>query len=166
MNGTVQTNAGRGQSSCPEESVYLDLIRTAELLSRPLSLLLKSEDLSAAQYNVLRILRGAPEGITCGEIGNRMISRDPDITRLLDRLEKRGLIYRARDARDRRVVLTRISDDGLALLARLDEPVRAKHRELLGHLGPERLHALTDLLELCRTPSAGLTEDSADVPVA
>ncbi|MEP6715122.1 MAG: hypothetical protein ABJC09_06085 [Terriglobia bacterium] len=73
----------------PEEAVFLDLMRTTDLLSRPLAQLLKSEDLSATQYNILRILRGASEGLACGEIGNRMITRDPDITRLLDRLEKR-----------------------------------------------------------------------------
>lgn len=116
--------------------------------------LLKVEDLSPAQYNVLRILRGAPEGLTCGEIGNRLVTRDPDITRLLDRLEKRGLIARQRGGEDRRVVLTRIEQDGLELLARLDEPVRALHRGLLGHLGAERLRTLAELLEACRSEPA------------
>ena len=134
----------------PEEAAYLDLVRTTEMLSRPLAQVLKMEDVSPAQYNILRILRGSPEGLTCGEIGNRMISRDPDITRLLDRLEKRGLIARARDQRDRRVVLTRIAADGLGLLSRLDQPVRDMHRKLLGHLGAERLRALAAMLEACR----------------
>lgn len=129
-----------------EEDVFLDLMRTSDLLSRRLVPVLKDEDLSPAQYNVLRILRGAPEGLSCGDIGNRMISRDPDITRLLDRMEKRNLIQRARDTQDRRMVLTRISREGLQMLARLDEPIQAAHRKLLGHMGRERLHRLTALL--------------------
>ncbi len=72
----------------PEEAAFLEILRTAEVLSFPLVRLLKGYELSLTQYNVLRILRGAPEELTCGEIGNRMITRDPDITRLLDRLEK------------------------------------------------------------------------------
>ena len=121
------------------------------MLSHPLEQLLKTEELTSAQYNVLRILRGAPEGLTCGEIGNRMIARDPDITRLLDRLEKRNLISRGRDTADRRVVLTRISDGGLELLERLDQPIRDTHRRLLGHLGNQRLRELGRLLEVCRS---------------
>jgi DNA-binding MarR family transcriptional regulator len=135
----------------PEEAAYLDLLRTTELLSHPLTQLLKPEELSPAQYNVLRILRGSPDGLTCGEIGNRMITRDPDITRLLDRLERRNLIYRGRDEKDRRVVLVRISPEGLELLGRLDQPIRDAHRKLLGHLGAERLRELAKLLEACRT---------------
>jgi DNA-binding MarR family transcriptional regulator len=135
----------------PEEAAYLDLLRTTEALSRPFAQLLKGEDLSPAQYNVLRILRGSPDGLTCGEIGSRMIARDPDITRLLDRMEKRHLIARGRDQKDRRVVLTRITPDGQAVLARMDDPVRETHRKLLGHLGTERLQALHRLLEACRS---------------
>ena len=138
----------------PEEAAYLDLVRTAEILSRPLERLFKAHDLSPAQYNVLRILRGCPEGLTCGEIGTRMITRDPDITRLLDRMEKRTLISRSRDEKDRRVVLTRITAGGLDLLARLDQPVRDVHRRLLGHLGSERIRTLRQLLEACRSEAA------------
>jgi DNA-binding MarR family transcriptional regulator len=136
-----------------EEAVFLDLLRTSDVLSRRLAYILKNEDLSSNQYNVLRILRGAPEGLACGEIGSRMISRDPDITRLLDRLEKRGLVSRCRETKDRRTVLTRISPEGLKLLARLDEPVQQAHREQLGHLGRERLKALTELLRDSRESS-------------
>lgn len=136
---------------CPEEAAYLDLLRTTDMLSRPVVQVLKSEDLSPTQYNVLRILRGSPGGLTCGEIGNRMITRDPDITRLLDRLEKRNLISRCRETKDRRMVLTRIAPDGLELLARLDAPVQAIHRKLLGHLGGERLRALVSLLAISRS---------------
>src|SRR6266851_400942 len=112
---------------------------------------LKAEDLSATQYNVLRILRGAPEGLPCGEIASRMITRDPDVTRLLDRLEKRGLISRRRETKDRRTVMARITPDGLKLLSRLDEPVQAAHRKQLGHLGRERLRTLTELLRISRS---------------
>src|SRR5580658_11304060 len=92
---------------CLEEDAFLDLLRTTHMLSRRPAQVLKTEDLSSTQYNALRILRGAPEWLTCGEVASRMITRDPDITRLLDRLEKRGLISRCREAKDRRMVLTR-----------------------------------------------------------
>lgn len=138
------------KAQLPEELAYLDLVRTTETLTRPVAQLLKSEELSPAQYNVLRILRGSPGGLTCGDIGNRLITHDPDLTRLADRMEKRGLISRCRGEKDRRVVLTRITPEGLHLLARLDEPVRDLHRKLLGHLGGERLQTLRQLLEACR----------------
>ena len=129
---------------------FLDLLRTTDILSRRLIPVLKAEDLSATQYNVLRILRGAPAGLACGEIAGRMITRDPDVTRLLDRLEKRGLIARSRETRDRRTVITCITPEGLKLLSRLDGPVRAAHRRQLGHLGRNRLRALTELLRVAR----------------
>jgi DNA-binding MarR family transcriptional regulator len=134
-----------------EESAFLELMRTTDMLSRGLAPLLKAEELSSTQYNVLRILRGSPEGLPCGEIGNRMITRDPDITRLLDRLEKRGLVSRCRETKDRRMVLTRITGAGLELLARLDEPVQDIHRAQLGHLGRERLQSLVELVRAARS---------------
>ncbi len=137
----------RGSS---EEALYLDLLRTVERLGRPVTGLLKAEDLSPNQYNVLRILRGAEDGLTCGEIGERMITRDPDITRLVDRLQKRKLVGRKRDTKDRRVVLTRILPAGLELLARLDGPVLDGHWRLLGHLSADRQRLLRQLLEECR----------------
>lgn len=136
-----------------EEAAYVDLVRTAEIVSRPVVDLLKAEDLSPAQYNVLRILRGSPAGLTCGDIASRMITRDPDITRLLDRLEKRALIERNRDVADRRVVLARITAVGREVLARIDAPLRDLHRRRFGPLGPERLRLLTELLAACRTAS-------------
>src|ERR1700679_67836 len=142
------------RAECPEEMAYLELSRTTDLLSRSLSQLLKPEDLSSTQYNVLRILRGAPDGLPCGEIGSRMITRDPDITRLLDRLEKRGLISRRRVTKDRRTVIARLTPAGLRLLARLDPPVQDTHREQLGHLGMKRLRALTELLAAFRGPAS------------
>lgn len=131
--------------------MFLDLLRTIDMLSRSLAMVLKTEDLSANQYNVLRILRGSPDGLPCGEIGSRMITRDPDITRLLDRMEKRGLISRCRETKDRRMVMTRITADGLKLLGRLDEPIEEAHRKLLGHLGRERLSELSELLRAARS---------------
>jgi DNA-binding MarR family transcriptional regulator len=138
------------QIGSPEEAAFLDLLRTADMLSRGAFEVLKAEDLSSTQYNVLRILRGAPEGLPCGEIAGRLITRDPDVTRLLDRMEKRGLISRARDSRDRRMVLARITAEGLKLVNRLDEPVQQMHRKLLGHLGKEKLRALRELLAAAR----------------
>jgi DNA-binding MarR family transcriptional regulator len=134
-----------------EEAAFLDLLRTTDMLSRGLVSILKPEDLSSTQYNVLRILRGAPEGLPCGEIAKRMITRDPDITRLLDRLEKVRLISRSREARDRRTVMARITGAGLKLLARLDEPIQEAHRKQLGHLGRARLRLLTGLLREARS---------------
>jgi DNA-binding MarR family transcriptional regulator len=151
MRKVVQLEGTSKAAAHPEEAVYLDMLRTVDLLTRRLAQILKAEDLSSNQYNVLRILRGAPDGLPCGEIGNRMITRDPDITRLLDRLEKRGLIVRWREVKDRRIVLAKIASEGLKLLARLDEPVQEMHRELLGHLGRERLRTLSELLRASRS---------------
>jgi DNA-binding MarR family transcriptional regulator len=152
MKKAIQVDGKQRFVGSPEEAVFLDLLRTTDTLSRHLSQVLKAEDLSANQYNVMRILRGSPDGLPCGEIGNRMITRDPDITRLLDRLEKRGLIVRWREDKDRRVVLAKITPQGLKLLAQLDEPMQQTHRKLLGHLGRERLRSLTELLRSARSP--------------
>jgi DNA-binding MarR family transcriptional regulator len=111
---------------------------------------LKAEDLSTTQYNVLRILRGSPAGLPCGEIASRMITRDPDVTRLLDRMEKRGLISRTRETHDRRLVTARITPEGLKLVDRMDEPVQEIHHKHLGHLGKDRLKALSELLAAAR----------------
>jgi DNA-binding MarR family transcriptional regulator len=146
MKKITQSKSKPRPTTCPEEVAYLDLVRTTDMLSRRLTQVLKTEELSSNQYNVLRILRGAPDGLPCGEIGTRMITRDPDITRLLDRLEKRTLISRSREIKDRRMVVAHITPEGMELLARLDEPVREAHRRQLGHLGQERLRTLTELL--------------------
>jgi DNA-binding MarR family transcriptional regulator len=150
MNNASHLKRRKKRVGCPEEAAFLELCRTTDELGRRLTALLKAEDLSPTQYNVLRILRGAPDGLACGETGNRMITRDPDITRLLDRLEKRGLISRCRESKDRRMVTATITPEGLGLLARMDEPVRAMHRSQLGHLGRARLGALTELLQAAR----------------
>jgi len=151
MREAIQSEKKGRRAGCPEETAFLDLLRTTDMLSRGLGQVLKNEDLSANQYNVLRILRGSPEGLACGEIARRMITRDPDITRLLDRLEKRGLISRRRETKDRRTVMAKITPEGLKVLVRLDEPVQSGHRKQLGHLGRERLRELTELLCLARS---------------
>jgi DNA-binding MarR family transcriptional regulator len=150
MKATDQSRSKR-RPHCPEEAVFLELLRTTDMLTRRLVTVLKGDDLSSNQYNVLRILRGSPEGLPCGEIASRMITRDPDITRLLDRLEKRNLISRCRETKDRRMVMARITAEGLKLLSRLDEPVQEAHRKQLGHLGRGRLRALAELLQAARS---------------
>jgi len=154
MKETITSGKGKRSVGASEEAAFLELLRTTDMLSRGLVQVLKVEDVSSTQYNVLRILRGAPQGLPCGEIASRMITRDPDVTRLLDRLEKRELISRCRETEDRRTVRARIAPEGLKLLARLDEPVLAAHRKQLGHLGRQRLQALTDLLRISRSQVA------------
>jgi DNA-binding MarR family transcriptional regulator len=146
MAKAISTLTRERRTVCSEEIAFLELLRTTDMLSRGLIAILKTWDLSANQYNVLRILRGSAAGLPCGEIARRMITRDPDITRLLDRLEKRGLIARWREATDRRMVMARITREGLKLLARLDEPVESAHRRQLGHMGRKRLATLIELL--------------------
>ncbi|MFZ0200418.1 MAG: MarR family transcriptional regulator [Candidatus Sulfotelmatobacter sp.] len=147
----VETEKKRSRAALPEEALFLELVRTTDMLSRGLVKVLRTEELSSTQYNVLRILRGSAAGLPCGEIASRMITRDPDITRLLDRLEKRGLISRCRETEDRRMVMARITPAGMKVLARLDEPVQESHRKQLGHLGRERLRTLAELLQAART---------------
>ena len=149
----MERNTKRAPHPTLEAEVFVSLLRTADALARGAEALLKPHGLSGTQYNVLRILRGAGEkGLACREVGGRLISRDPDITRLLDRMESRGLIARAREAGDRRVVRTRISPEGLRLLAELDEPVRQLHRRQLRHLPEKQLRQLSALLDRAREP--------------
>jgi DNA-binding MarR family transcriptional regulator len=154
MKVTAKADLKQKPGSSPEEIAHLEMMRTMEALSHRFAQVLKIEDLSSTQYNMLRILRGAPEGLPCGEISNRMVTRDSDITRLLDRLEKRSLVSRCRESKDRRTVWARITQEGLELLARLDEPVRTAHIERLGHLGAKRLNLLAELLRLARQPTS------------
>lgn len=131
-----------------EEEAAIALAITAEHLAHEFAQLFKAHGLSGTQYNILRILRGAgANGLPCGEIGQRLIASVPDITRLLDRLEERGLITRERDKEDRRVVLAHITDAGRASLAPLDKPVFALQQAQFGHLGPKRLRQLILLLD-------------------
>jgi DNA-binding MarR family transcriptional regulator len=134
-----------------ENRIFVALLQTADTLGQQAEQLLKAAGLTGAQYNVLRILRGAePEGLPCRGIGDRMISHDPDMTRLLDRLEKRGLITRNRQTDDRRVIKTRITPQALSLLKTLDQPVRELHKRQFRHMSAARLKLLSDLLEEVR----------------
>ncbi len=134
-----------------ENRIFVALLQAANTLGQEAEQLLKASGLTGAQYNVLRILRGAePEGLPCRGIGDRMISHDPDMTRLLDRLEKRGLITRVRQTDDRRVVKTRITPQALSLLKTLDRPIRELHKRQFRHMSAARLKILSDLLEEVR----------------
>ena len=131
-----------------ENQIFVALLKTADVLGQQAEQVLRSAGLTGAQYNVLRILRGAePEGLACRGIGDRMISHDPDITRLLDRMEKRRLITRERQTEDRRVVKTRVTPEGLALMKTLDLPVRELHKRQFRHISGARLKTLAGLLE-------------------
>lgn len=137
----------------PEQEAYLNLIRTQAVLGAMLHRLFKPHGLTESSYNLLRILRGArPEALPCSEIRARLVVPVPDVTRLLDRLEARGLVERFRDADDQRVVRARPTRKALALLDRLDGPLLEAHRAQLGHLAPAELEALSRLLEAAREP--------------
>jgi DNA-binding MarR family transcriptional regulator len=134
-----------------EQEAYLSLLRAADALQSKVEARLKEFGLTGTQYNALRILRGAgAQGLPCSEVGERMITRDPDITRLLDRLQKRGLVERARGKSDRRVVYGKITGAGLKLLRELDEPIEKHVRKMLKHVGQAKLKHLIDLLEMVR----------------
>jgi DNA-binding MarR family transcriptional regulator len=134
-----------------EEEAALNIVRTAEVLGQASASFFREYDLSPTQYNVLRILRGAgPAGATCSQIGERMINHDPDITRLLDRLESRGFIGRDRSKEDRRVVRVRIHAEGLELVGRIDRPLRAFLKARLGKLDQSELTSLIGQLEQIR----------------
>jgi len=134
-----------------EDQTFIALQKTADAVGQQAEQLLKANGLTGAQYNVLRILRGSePDGLACGDIAERMISHDPDMTRLLDRMEKHGLITRQRQTVDRRVVKTRITSKGLDFLRRLDQPIRDLHKRQFSHISGARLKGLMALLEEIR----------------
>jgi DNA-binding MarR family transcriptional regulator len=134
-----------------EQEAFLALVRTATALTDALEQVLRTEGLTLAQYNVLRILRGAePAGLCRNEVRDRMLTRMPDMTRLLDRMEAIGLVVRARTAEDRRLVTTRVTERGLQILERLDDAVTAEHRRRFAHLNKEQIRSLTGLLERVR----------------
>jgi DNA-binding MarR family transcriptional regulator len=135
--------------SSQEQEIFLGLLVASARIVEPWTQFLKTTaELTNNQYNVLRILRGGhPARLTCSDIGERMITRDSDITRLIDRLERRGLVGRTRSQRDRRVVEVGITAKGLAVVRGLDAHVERMPRALLGHLGVERLRQLGTLLE-------------------
>jgi DNA-binding MarR family transcriptional regulator len=150
----VSSRSKTASASRPlENRVFIALLKAADAVSQEAEQLFRSQGLTGAQYNVLRILRGAePAGLPCRGIGDRMISHDPDMTRLLDRMDKRGLIVRKRQTDDRRVVKTRITRKGLELLNTLDQPVRDLHKRQFRHIIAGRLKSLAQLLEEALAP--------------
>ena len=132
-----------------EQEIFLGLRVAAARIVEPWEKFLKATaELTPNQYNVLRILRGShPTRLACGDIADRMISRDPDITRLIDRLSRRGLVARVRSRQDRRVVEVAITEKGREVLRRLDAPVGRMPKAMLGHLGARKLAQLGQLLE-------------------
>jgi DNA-binding MarR family transcriptional regulator len=141
--------------SSMEEEALLNLLRTADSLQRTVHRRTRDWGVTSTQYNVLRILRGAqPGGLPCAAIGDRMITAEPDITRLLRRLKALRLIRQRRDRQDRRVVLTQVSETGLELLRAMDPEIRRAPEELLGHMSRAELAELIRLLELARSRKA------------
>jgi DNA-binding MarR family transcriptional regulator len=140
-----------------EQEALLSIERTAAILSHGVADALRRYEITATQYNVLRILRGAGErGLCRNEIRDRLVSQVPDVTRLLDRMEEMQLVERERASDDRRMVLTRLTRKASQLLARIDEPVVRLHHRQLGHLGAAKLRTLVDLLaEVRRGDPAG-----------
>jgi DNA-binding MarR family transcriptional regulator len=134
-----------------QQEAYLSVVRTSTALTDAMEDLLKTRGISATQYNVLRILRGAgAEGLCRNELRDRMLTRMPDMTRLLDRMEQADLVVRAREGEDRRMVMTRITAKGRRLLDDLDAPVMALHRKQMAGLTDAQLRSLSDLLTLVR----------------
>ena len=139
-----------------QQEAHLSVVRTASALTDRVEDLLKPYGISSTQYNVLRILRGAgDEGLCRNELRDRMLTRMPDMTRLLDRMEEAGLVTRARERDDRRMVLTRITPRGLELLGELDRPMTELHRGQLASLTDEQLRSLIDLLRVVREGNSG-----------
>jgi DNA-binding MarR family transcriptional regulator len=134
-----------------EEEAILSVARTAAVMEHAGAEVMKRFDLTITQYNVLRILRGAGENGLCrNEVGERLVTKVPDVTRLLDRMESSGLITRHRGTTDRRYVTTRITDKGLKLLEKIDRELPALHTRIVGHMSQKKLRELVDLLEEVR----------------
>ena len=134
-----------------EEEAILSIARTAAVIEHAGADAFRQFDLTTTQYNVLRILRGAGgEGLCRNEVGERLVTKVPDVTRLLDRMEAAGLIVRERGSEDRRFVATRITDKGLKLLERIDRELPALHARQLGHVSQKRLRELISILEEIR----------------
>ena len=137
----------------PQQEAQLNIVRTANLLSDAFEQLLKPHGITGTQYNVLRILRGAePDGLCRNEVRDRLLSRMPDATRLLDRMEEAGLVIRSREGSDRRLVTTRITAKGRSLVDELDSVVEKEHQRRLGHLSEKQTRKLIKLLTLVRSP--------------
>ena len=135
-----------------EQEAHLSVVRTGALLFDATEKFLKPYGITATQYNVLRILRGSePSGLCRNELRDRMLTRMPDMTRLLDRLEQAGLVERTRENDDRRMVRSRITPAGLQLLADLDDVTQVEEKRRLGHLSDDQLRTLIDLLAIVRS---------------
>lgn len=153
MAGLLQTELRQSiPFASAEVEAYLNLLRTVDHLQRRHDELLKPHGLSGTGYNILRILRGAgADGLPCGEIAARLVTHDPDITRLLDRMEARGWVTRQRSTVDRRQVIAMATAEGIAIADRLAPLLVVQHRAGLGHLGEERLRLVIELMEAIRT---------------
>lgn len=158
MTTALRTAASRRKSTSkrfdsPEQEAYLQLWRTYDRLKAIEDELFARHDLSAQQYNALRLLRSVHPGtMPTSTLGGRLISRAPDMTRLLDKLEERGLVCRERKAANRRVVEVGITPAGCELLKSLAGPVRECHKRQLGHLGDRALRMLTKALQIAAHP--------------
>jgi len=138
-----------------QEEAVLNIARTASVLERQLTEVLKKADLSLTQYNVLRILKGAGQkGLPCNEVAERLVTHDPDVTRLVDRMEKRGLVSRLRSSQDRRVVKVIITGAGSHLAGKLANPVGQLLKKQLHALNEKKLEELIEALELIRQEAA------------
>ncbi len=135
----------------PEVEAYLNLIRTADVLHSEANALMRQFETTQPQYNVLRILRGAGEAGLCGrDIHERMVTRDSDMTRLLDNLERKELVTRVRCEQDRRVVHAHVTQAGLDLLERMEKPMLELKEDQFKHISPNKLRSLSRLLEEVR----------------
>jgi DNA-binding MarR family transcriptional regulator len=160
----VSSSSHKSSDTHLEAGLFVAFMQIADTLGAQAEQVIKTAGLTAAQYNVLRILRGAGRaGLACREIGERMISRDPDITRLLDRMEKRNLITRERQSDDRRVVKTFVTPEGLELLKTLDRPVSTLHKRQFQGISPAKLKLLAAMLEEIRSRHAG-QKANCDLP--
>jgi DNA-binding MarR family transcriptional regulator len=151
--GITDTERRSPRFDTPEQEAFLSLWRTYDRLKLLEDDLFGRYELTAQQYNALRLLRAAhPRPLATLELAAQLVSRAPDITRLVDRLHERGLVERGRSAADRRAVHVGITEAGRALLARLAPEVRECHGRQLGHLDPEEIQTLSELLRKARTP--------------
>src|SRR6516225_5127730 len=144
--------------SSPEQEAALSILRTSDQLQIRFARLLREHGLTPSQYNVLRILRGEGKPLPILEVASRTVTVVPGITGLIDRLEQAGLVNRLRCEKDRRVIYVALTDQGIKILADLDEPLLALHRKLLGHLSQGELKDLIRLLEKVRQPLADKEE--------
>jgi MarR family transcriptional regulator, organic hydroperoxide resistance regulator len=137
-----------------QQEALLSLSRTNNILEFHFNSIFNNYKITSTQFNILRILKGNrnPEGMTCSDIGSRMITRDSDITRLLDKLEKSGWIQRQRPDSDRRKVLSLITEQGLALVSEITPQLDNLEKQLFQHLPEQQLTILIDLLALIRQP--------------